>query len=58
MLFGLVLKLCFINGECHETVPETYNTLTECHIEALHQHAQGIPKENVYCKAFEDTPIN
>lgn len=54
MIYALVLNLCFINGECHETAPETYTTLTECHIEALHQHAQGIPEENVYCKEYKE----
>lgn len=54
MIYGLVLTLCLINGECNSTTPETYDTLTECQIEAHHQIAQGIPKENIHCEAFED----
>lgn len=50
---GLVMKLCLLNGECHETVPESYTTLGECEVEVVHQRAQGAPDDMFSCKIFD-----
>jgi hypothetical protein len=53
MLYALTLTLCLLDGQCYDTMPESYTTLQECQSEAVHQIAQGLPKEFVSCKELE-----
>jgi hypothetical protein len=53
MLYALTLTLCLLDGQCYDTMPESYTTLQECQFEAVHQIAQGLPREFVSCKELE-----
>ncbi len=49
MIYALTLTLCLLDGQCYDTMPESYTTKQECEVEAIHQIAQGLPKEFVSC---------
>lgn len=53
-LYGLMMQVCLLGGDCHPVAIEAYYDLEQCKTEAVHQIVQGMPRDALYCEIIED----